>query len=102
MFGKRRGKKKKQKQTSYWVPRSTSHHHILSIYQVSHDVGPIGVHLLAQWLAPLVLTMWAGIRIPPTVFWGGDLMEGNPHDLSHLRVRELWVRIVVCLIIAQM
>ena len=38
---KKEEKKKKQKQTSYWVPRSTSHHHILSIYQVSHDVGPI-------------------------------------------------------------
>jgi hypothetical protein len=61
-----------------------------------------GVQLLAQWLAPLVLTTWAGVRIPPTAFWGGDLMEGNPRDPSHLRVQELWVRVVVRPIIAQM
>jgi hypothetical protein len=29
-------------------------------------------------------------------------MEGNPRDPSHLRVRELWVRVVVRPIIAQM
>jgi hypothetical protein len=28
-------------------------------------------------------------------------MEGNPRDPSHLRVRELWVRVVVRPIIAQ-
>ena len=32
----------------------------------------------------------AAVRIPPTT-WGGDLMEGNPRDPLHLRVRELWV-----------
>ena len=44
----------------------------------------LGVQLLAQWLAPLVLTTWAEVRIPPIAFWGGDLMEGNPRDPSHL------------------
>ena len=62
----------------------------------------IGVQLLTQWLAPKVLITWAGVRIPPTAFWGGDLMKGNPRDPSHLQVRELWVRIVIRLIIAQM
>ena len=61
-----------------------------------------GVQLLAQWLAPLVLTTWAGVRIPPIAFWRGDLMEGNPRDSSHLRVRKLWVRVVVRPIIAHM
>ena len=28
----------------------------------------IGVQLLAQWLAPLVLTTWVGVWIPPTAF----------------------------------
>ena len=32
---------------------------------------------------------------------GGDLMEGNSRDPLHLRVRELWVRVVVRPIIAQ-
>jgi hypothetical protein len=62
----------------------------------------LGVQLLAQWLAPLVLITWARVRIPPTAFWGGDLMEENPCDPSHLRVRELWVRVVVRPIISQM
>ena len=31
-----------------------------------------------------------------------DLMEGNPRNPSHLRVRELLVRVIVHLIIAQM
>ena len=44
----------------------------------------VGVQLLAQWLAPLVLTTWVEVRIPPIAFWGGDLMEGNPRDPSHL------------------
>jgi hypothetical protein len=37
-----------------------------------------------------------------TSVWGGDLMVGNPRDLSHLRVRELWVQVVVSPIIIQM
>ena len=37
-----------------------------------------------------------------TALWGGDLMVGNPCDPLHLRVWELWVRIVVSHIIAQM
>jgi hypothetical protein len=32
---------------------------------------------------------------PTTAVWGGDLMVGNPRDPSHLRVRELWFRVVV-------
>ena len=36
-----------------------------------------------------------------TAVWGGDLMVGNPRDLSHLRVRELWVRVVVSPIISR-
>ena len=50
---------------------------------------------LGSSLDSMALTTWAGVRIPPTAFWGGDLMEGNPRDPSHLRVRELWVRVVV-------
>ena len=61
----------------------------------------LGNQLLAQWLAPMVLTRWAEIRIPPNPFWGGDLMEGNPCDPSHLRVRELWIWVVIRPIIAQ-
>ena len=56
------------------------------------------VQLLTQWLAPI----WAGVRILPTAIWEDDLMEKNSCDPSHLRVRELWVRVVVCSIIAQM
>jgi hypothetical protein len=51
---------------------------------------------------PKVLTTWVGVRIPPTSIWGGDLIEGNSRDLSYLRARELWVRIMGCLIITQM
>ncbi len=39
---------------------------------------------------------------PITAFWGSDLMVGNLRDPSHLQVRELWVRVVVSPIIAQM
>ena len=56
----------------------------------------------SSWLNE-VLTTWAEVRISPTAFWRGDLMEeGNPRDPSHLRVRELWVQVVVRPIIAQM
>ena len=44
---------------------------------------------LGSALGSMVLTTWAGVRIPPTAFWGGDLMEGNPRDPSHLRVSFL-------------
>ena len=27
--------------------------------------------------------------------WRGDLIVGNPRDPSHLRIRELWIRVVV-------
>ena len=37
-----------------------------------------------------------------TALWGDNLMVGNPRDLSHLRVRELCVRVVISLIITQM
>ena len=39
---------------------------------------------------------------PTTAIRGGDLMVGNPRDPSHLQIRELWVRVVVSPIIAQM
>jgi hypothetical protein len=45
--------------------------------------------------------MWVEVRIPPNAVWGGDLMEGNPRDPSYLRVRELWIWIVIRPIIAQ-
>ncbi len=38
---------------------------------------------------------------PITAVWGGDLMVENPRDPSHRRVQELWVRVMVSLIIAQ-
>ena len=37
-----------------------------------------------------------------TVVWESDLIVGKPRDPSHLRVRELWVRVVVSPIITQM
>jgi hypothetical protein len=54
---------------------------------------------LAQWLG----AKYVGRGLNPTIaVWGGDLMIGNPRELSHLRVRELWVRVIVSPIIAQM
>ena len=50
----------------------------------------------------MVLTTWATVQTPPSPIWKSDLMEENFRDPSHLRVRELWVRIVVRPIIAQM
>ncbi len=56
-----------------------------------------GINPLAQWLG----AKYVGRGSNPTIaVWGGDLMIGNPRDLSHLRVRELWVRVIVSLIIA--
>ena len=39
---------------------------------------------------------------PITVVWRGDLMIKNLRDPSHLRVREIWVRVVINPIIVQM
>jgi hypothetical protein len=36
---------------------------------------------------------------PTIAIWGDDLIVGNPCDPSHLRVRELWVRVVISPII---
>jgi hypothetical protein len=30
-----------------------------------------------------------------TPFWEGDLIVENPRNLSHLRIRKLWIRVVV-------
>ena len=51
---------------------------------------------LAQWLY-----VGRGSN-PTTVIWEGDLIVGNFRDPSHLRIWELWVRVVVSPIIAQM
>ena len=37
-----------------------------------------------------------GRDLNPTItVWGGDLIVGNPRDPSHLRIQELWIRVVV-------
>jgi hypothetical protein len=69
----------------------------LRAVEVANSYMVMGINPLAQWLAP-----WLWGSNLTTAVWGSDLMVKNPRDPSHLRIRELWVRVVVSLIIAQM
>ena len=58
----------------------------------------MGANHVGRDLNPTI-AVWGGDvsrDLNPTIaVWGGDLIVGNPRDPSHLRIRELWIRVVV-------